>query len=172
MQADRYNATARTLHWLIAGMILANLATGLLHDPLEQLVRLMPFHKALGLTILVLSLVRLGWRLMWTAPAYPPMLRSGEVMVAKAVHAMLYALMIAMPVSGWIMTSAGQYPLSWFGLFDVPKFAVSKGGALAGAGHEMHELGGWIMLVLVAGHAGAALRHHLVLKDTVLRRML
>ncbi|GGZ05312.1 cytochrome b [Novosphingobium colocasiae] len=172
MQADRYNAVARLLHWLIAAMIAINLATGLLHDPLEKLIRLMPFHKALGLTVLVLSCARLGWRLAWTAPPTLPGMGAAEIAAARGVHVVLYALMIAMPLSGWIMSSASTYPLSWFGLFAVPKLAVAKGSALAGFAHEFHELGGWIMLALVAGHALAALRHHFILRDGVLRRML
>lgn len=172
MEADRYNATARLLHWLIAAMIAANLATGLLHDPLERVVELMPFHKALGLTVLALSCLRLGWRMVGRPPAYPASMARWEIVAARGVHALLYALMIAMPLTGWIVSSAGKYPLSWFGLFAVPKLAVAKGSALAGFGHEFHELGGWIMLALVAGHALAALRHHFILRDGVLRRML
>lgn len=168
----RYNAGARALHWLIAAMIALNLATGLLHDPLEDVVQLMPFHKALGLTILVLSLARLLLRLTWTAPAYPASLGAFEVLAAKAVHAVLYLLMIAMPLSGWVISSAGKYPLSWFGLFAWPKLPVARDSALAGAGHEFHEIGGWVLLALAIGHAAAALRHHFVLKDAILRRML
>lgn len=172
MPHDRYNAGARALHWAIAALILANLATGLLHDALEKVVALMPVHKAVGLTVLALSVVRLGWRLTWRAPAYPGSVSAGERGLAKAVHVALYVLMIAMPLSGWVMASAGKYPLSWFGLFDWPKLAVVKPSPLYGLGHEFHEIGGWVLLVLALGHAGAALRHHFVLRDGVLRRML
>jgi len=172
MGNDRYNAGARALHWTIAVLILANLASGLLHDALEGVVAVMPVHKAIGLTVLVLSLVRLGWRMAWKAPPYPASMGRGEIALAHAVHGLLYAFMIAMPLSGWIMASAGKYPLSWFGLFDWPKLAVTKGSTLYEVGHGFHGTGGWILLALALGHVAAALRHRFVLRDGVLRRML
>lgn len=168
---NRYNLGARTLHWAIALLILANLATGLLHDPLDGIVSLMPVHKAMGLTVLVLSLARVGWRLAFAAPAWPRAMTGVEIAAARAVHALLYLLMIAMPLTGWIMSSAGKYPLSWFGLFDWPKLAVTKASPVYGVSHEFHEIGGWVMLALVLGHVAAALRHHFILKDGLLRRM-
>ncbi len=172
MTTHKYNAGARALHWLIALLIIMNLASGLLHEPLEKVVELMPVHKAIGMSVLVLSLVRLGWRMAWTAPAYPASMTGLEVLAAKLVHLALYVFMIAMPLTGWIMSSAGKWPLSWFGLFDLPKLPVTKDSALAGIAHEGHELGGYLLLALVLGHVLAALRHHYLLKDDILRRML
>ncbi|WP_159976958.1 MULTISPECIES: cytochrome b [unclassified Novosphingobium] len=172
MGNNRYNAGARMLHWAIAVLILANLATGLLHDALEGVVAVMPVHKAVGLTVLVLSLARLGWRMCWKAPAYPGSMSGTEIAAAHILHALLYVLMIAMPLSGWIMSSAGKYPLSWFGLFDWPKLAVTKGSTLYEIGHSFHGIGGWTLLALVLGHVAAALRHQFLLRDAVLRRML
>ncbi|EJU11596.1 cytochrome B561 [Sphingomonas sp. LH128] len=165
MNTMKYNAGARTLHWIIALLIIGNLASGLLHFAI-------PVHKAIGLTVLVLSLARLGWRMAWKAPPYPASMSRAEVGLAHAVHGVLYLFMIAMPLSGWIIASAGKYPLSWFGVFQWPKLSVVKGSAIYGAGHEFHEIGGWVLLVLVLGHIAAALRHHFMLKDGVLRRML
>lgn len=165
MGSPRYNAGARTLHWTIAVLILANLASGLLHVAI-------PVHKAIGLTVLVLSLARLALRRTWKAPPYPASMSRAEVGAAHGVHAVLYLFMIAMPLTGWIIASAGKYPLTWFGLFAWPKLAVVKGSAVEGIGHQFHEFGGWLLLALVAGHIAAALRHHFVLKDRVLRRML
>lgn len=85
---------------------------------------------------------------------------------------LLYGLMLAMPLSGWIMASAGKYPLTWFGLFDLPKLPVTRADPLYELGHEGHEILGWVMLALVIFHVGAALRHHFVLRDNVLQRML
>lgn len=168
---ERYNAVARALHWIIAALIIGNIAGGLLHEPLEDVVNLMPLHKASGLTVLVLSLVRIAWRLTWRAPAYPAEMSALEVFAAKATHFAFYALMLAMPLTGWIMASAGKYPLSWFGLFDWPKLPVTRESPLYGIAHEGHELLGWLTLALVVLHVGAALRHHFLLKDNVLRRM-
>lgn len=168
----KYNAGARLLHWLIALLIIANIASGLLHDPLEDVINLMPAHKAIGMSVLALSLARLVLRMAWKAPPYPASMGGVEVLAARAMHFLLYGMMIGLPLSGWIMVSPGQYPLSWFGLFDIPKLPVMKESLLAGIGHEFHEIGGWLMLALLLGHAGAALRHHFILKDGVLRRML
>ena len=168
---ERYNAVARALHWIIAVLIIGNIAGGLLHEPLEDVVNLMPLHKASGLTVLVLSLVRIAWRLTWRAPAQPAGMSAFEVFAAKTTHIVFYALMLAMPLTGWIMASAGKYPLSWFGLFDWPKLAVTRESPVYGIAHEGHELLGWLTLALVVLHVGAALRHHFLLKDNVLRRM-
>ncbi|MBD3728221.1 MAG: cytochrome b [Sphingomonadales bacterium] len=169
--AIRYNRGARLLHWLIAALVIANLASGLLHDPLEDYVRLMPSHKAIGMSVLALSLARLAWRFTWRAPAYPEAMTAFERGSAKAVHALFYLLMLAMPLTGWIVSSASKYPLDWFGLFDIPKLAVTKGSATYGFGHEAHELLGYLFLALVVLHVAAALRHHFVLRDDILRRM-
>jgi cytochrome b561 len=93
-------------------------------------------------------------------------------LAARGVHVLLYGLMLAMPLSGWIMASAGKYPLTWFGLFDLPKLPVTRADPLYELGHEGHEILGWVMLALVIFHVGAALRHHFVLRDNVLQRML
>ncbi|GAB4481749.1 MAG: cytochrome b [Erythrobacter tepidarius] len=169
--AERYSRVARLLHWIIAVLILGNLAGGLLHDALEDVINLMPLHKASGMTVLALSLVRIAWRFTWRAPPHPAGMSGLEVLAAKATHVLFYVLMLAMPVTGWIMASAGKYPLSWFGLFDLPKLPVTRGSALYEIGHEGHELLGWMLLALVVLHVGAALRHHFILKDNVLRRM-
>jgi cytochrome b561 len=171
-RAARYNRTARALHWIIAALVIGNIAGGLLHDALEDVVNLMPLHKAAGMTVLVLTLARIAWRLTWTAPPQPASMSGLEVLVARAAHLLFYALMLAMPVTGWIMASAGKYPLTWFGLFDLPKLPVTREDPLYALGREGHELLGWLFLALAVLHIAAALRHHFILKDNVLRRML
>ncbi|MCF8707333.1 cytochrome b [Rhizorhapis sp. SPR117] len=170
---DRYSRVARWLHWVIALCIIAGIALGLLHDPLEDVFpAAMSIHKSLGLTVLVLVLIRLGWRLGHTPPPLPQEMPGWEKSLAKITHALFYVLMLVMPLSGWIFTSAGKNPLNWFGLFDVPKFAVSKEDAITGITHEGHELLGFFLAGLVVLHIAAALRHHFLLKDNVLNRML
>lgn len=168
----RYNRGARALHWAIAALVIANLATGLLHDPLEDYIRLMPFHKSTGLTILALSVLRLLWRATWQRPPYPSAVSQSAILFARIVQALFYVLMLVMPLTGWILASAGKYPLTWFDLFPVPKFGVSQESTTYAIGHEAHELLGWLFLLLVVLHIGAALRHHFLLKDPILRRML
>lgn len=170
----RYNAVAIALHWLIGGLIFVNLALGLLHDRLKDATgwQPIPLHKSIGLTVLALSLARLAWRLTNPPPPLPRDVGAGEGRVAHGVHWLFYALMILMPLTGWIMSSAGRYPLDWFGLFPVPRFGVTKADAIVGLSDKGHLVLGWLLLLLALGHAAAALRHHFILRDAVLARML
>lgn len=168
----RYNRGARALHWLMAALVLANLLSGLLNDALEDTVRLIPAHKAMGMTILALTVVRILWRFTWQHPPYPRTVTRWEATSARIVQGMFYGLMLIMPVSGWIMASAGKYPLSWFGLFDLPKLAVARTDPAYLVGREAHGILGWLLLALLVLHVGAALRHHFLLRDNVLERMM
>jgi cytochrome b561 len=169
---ERYNRVARFLHWSIAALVIGNIAGGLLHEPLEDVVRLIPVHKAIGMTVLALTLVRIAWRFTWRAPPHPAGMSALEIAAARAVHGVFYGLMLAMPLTGWIIASAGKYPLSWFGLFDLPKLPVTRADPLYGAASEGHEILGWLFLALAILHIAAALRHHVLIKDNVLRRMM
>ena len=165
----RYSSVAIAFHWTIAALILVNLAIGLLHDAFKG-VPLMPLHKSIGLTVLVLSIARLGWRLGHPAPALPAGIPGWQRGLAGLTHAALYALMILMPLTGWWFVSAAtkKNPLDWFGLFPIPYLPVTAGGGLT---HEAHEILGWAMLALIVLHVGGALKHHLIDRDTILLRM-
>lgn len=169
---ERYIRVARLLHWVMAALLIGNLAGGLLHDALEDTINLIPLHKSIGLTVLALTIARIAWRFTWQHPPYPPAMPPWQIAAARAVQAAFYGLMLAMPLTGWVMASAGKYPLGWFGLFDVPKFAVAKDSALYLTSREGHEVLGWLFVALIAVHVAAALRHHFLLKDRVLERML
>lgn len=168
----KYDAVARILHWVIGLAIIAALVLGLCHDEWKTSQWMPGVHKSLGITILALSFLRLGWRLTHTPPALPSTMAAWQVSLAKATHWLFYIMMIGVPLSGWIFSSSGPYPLNWFGLFDIPKFAVEKGSPLAEAAHEGHEIMGTLLIPLLALHILAALYHHRWLKDDVLRRML
>lgn len=167
----RYHAVARSLHWTIGALIIVNLILGIGHDPLGEILPAMPIHKAIGMTVLALSLVRLGWRLTHPAPPFPAHMAAWERGAAQAMHWLFYGLMIALPMTGWIFSSAGKYPISWFGLFEIPKLAVEKGSALAEVTHEAHEILGYAWAALLLIHVGAALRHHFVVEDGLMARM-
>jgi cytochrome b561 len=167
----RYNRGARIFHWLIAVLVILNIILGLFHDPLGEIAPVMPFHKATGILILALSLGRIGWRFAHPAPPLPADVRGWQRTAAHLNHFAFYALMLLMPLSGWIMSSAGPRPISFYSVFDVPKFAVEKGSPLAGVAHEGHMILGYLFAALVVLHVAAALRHHFVLKDQLLRRM-
>jgi cytochrome b561 len=163
----RYSTVAMAFHWTIAVLVIANLVIGIFHDA----IGLMSAHKAIGLTVLALTAGRVAWRLLHRPPPLPAQTPGWERGLAHATHWALYALMIAMPVTGWLMVSgsATRRPLDWFGLFDLPYLPV--GQAAGGFGHDAHGVLGWLMLALVLLHVAAALRHWLILRDGVMARM-
>lgn len=169
---DRYTTVARWLHWIIAIMVIGNIIGGLAHDALEDVLPVIPMHQAAGITILLLTLVRIGWRLSHPAPPLPAEMPGWEKVAAHATHFLFYALLLLVPISGWVMSSASDKPLTWFWLFPVPKFGVTREDALFDVAHEGHEIMGLLFGALALLHIAAALRHHFILKDGVLRRML
>lgn len=164
---DRYDGVAIAFHWSIAAMVLLNLVSGLFYRPLFFT------HKAIGITVLVLSIGRLLWRMTHRVPPPPADLPRWQQLVARGTHYAFYVLILALPISGWVMSSATdeRRPLTWFGLFDIPYLSMGPGPA-GGSAHDAHVLLGWLTLALVALHVGAALRHHFLLRDRVVSRML
>lgn len=171
IRTDRYNRVAVVLHWLIAALVLFNLFVGLFHESLLDGVPVMGTHKAFGMLILLLTLVRIGWRFGHPVPPMPADTAAWERMTAKATHIAFYLLLLILPLSGWVMSSGARTPrpISMFGLFDVPLLPVSK--AAGGAAHEAHEVLGYVFVVLVILHIAAALRHQFLLKDGMMDRM-
>lgn len=129
-------------------------------------------HKSIGLTVLVLGVGRLLWRLAHKPPPLPQAVAGWRASAARLTHAGFYVLMIALPLSGWLRVSSGKYPLRWFELFTVPKFPIAPDTAGAAAAAQAHEILAWTMLLLVTLHLFAALHHHFRLRDAVLLRML
>ncbi|PKP94259.1 MAG: cytochrome B [Alphaproteobacteria bacterium HGW-Alphaproteobacteria-16] len=169
--ADRYNNVAILLHWSIAVLVILNLVIGLGHDALPRAWGVMPIHKAIGITVLFLSVVRLGWRLAHTPPPFVATTRAWERALASTVHWLFYVLLIVVPLTGWLMVSGTETrrPLTFFGLFDIPYLPV--GIAAGDFGHESHEVLGLLMAALVILHIGAALLHQFVKRDVTLSRM-
>ncbi|MET0309823.1 MAG: cytochrome b [Sphingomonas sp.] len=171
-RGDRYSRGAIAFHWVIAALVLFNLWLGLFHDGLPREWKVMPLHRSIGITVLVLTIGRIAWRLAHKPPHLSDLVPAWERATAKTVHFILYALLLILPVTGWLMSSnpAKPRPFSWFFLFEVPKLPATP--AIASGAHEMHELLGYLMTALVLIHIVAALRHHLLLRDRVLARML
>ncbi len=169
--SERYSRVAIALHWIIGLAILFNLWLGFFHDGLPRDWKVMPVHKAVGMTILLLSVARLLWRFARPAPPLVPM-PGWQQTASKISHFLLYFLMIAMPLTGWMMSSGAETrrPLEWFGLFPIPYLPVGRGAGEFG--HEAHEILGFAMAGLVVLHFLAALYHHLILRDSTLVRML
>jgi cytochrome b561 len=168
-----YKLPAITLHWLIALLIIGLLALGLTMEdfPMPAKFTAIQFHKSVGLLVLMLVVVRVAYRFTNPAPMLPKGTPKWQVGLAHATHTFLYVLMFAMPISGWLMSDAAGYHPAFFGLQIVPTL-VEQGNAWGKVFHETHEIGGNLFLFLLAMHVGAALFHHVWVKDDILRRML
>ena len=154
---------------LIVQVTLASLADDL---PLGmKKLALLARHKSVGITILGLAVLRLLWRWMNPTPALPDTLKPYERVLATLTHAGLYIILFAMPLSGWIMSSARGFPVSWFGFIQLPD-PVAKNKAVYDAMLQTHETLAWVLYAIVTVHVLAALKHHFMLKDHVLKRML
>lgn len=171
--AGRYTAVSKTLHWLIALLAFSQLAMGKFFevDP-DEPGSLFDWHTAFGMSVLALMVVRLGWRLTHTVPALPRTTPGWQQIAAKTTHIAFYMLLIALPVSGWLLTSVDGDAVSFFGWFTVPSLPVSGGEASEDLIGEIHELLGNVLLVLAGIHVLAGLKHHYIDRDDVLRRML
>ena len=170
----RWGAAALAFHWLIAALIFVQLPLGLIASKLPpdmEKLALLASHKSIGLTILALAAVRLAWRSLNPTPSLPHTLRPHERLLAHFSHAALYALMFAMPLTGWIMSSARGFPVSWFDLFQVPNL-VGKSEPLFNAMVVTHAVLAIALAGFLALHIAAALKHHFVLRDETLRRIL
>jgi cytochrome b561 len=175
-----YTLTAKVLHWLIAIAIIGMLCLGWSFDYLprnETKFALMQLHKSVGITILLLSLMRLVWRLLHRAPPLPADMPAWEKSAAHIGHFLLYFFMIAMPLSGWIMVSASAHniPTILYGHFPWPSFPGVAGSPdreqIGRLMNDVHGYSGFILSVLVVGHIAAALKHHFMSKDDILLRM-
>lgn len=171
IEGERYSSGAIVFHWLIALLVVTNLALALLYESLLDGVKwVMPAHMAIGITVLVLTLVRIAWRLGHRPPPLP--LTGWQRGAVKAVHVAFYVLLLAVPLAGWAFVSgaAKRFPITWFGLFDIPFLPVSR--AAGGIAKEAHEIMAFLVLGLIVLHVAAALRHHYLLRDDGLTRML
>lgn len=173
--SDRWGAVSQALHWLVVLLILALVVIGLTMTELPKTPKwfwVYTMHKSLGITVLALMLLRLGWRLYAGRPNPVPGTPTWQQRIASTTHFLLYALVLAQPISGWIYDSAsGLRPFRLFGLRAMPKL-VAPDDSVRDLALEAHEWGIWILLALVVLHAGAALHHHLFRNDATLARML
>ena len=171
---DRYSTVAVILHWGIALAILAQVLLITAHEATEGPLsrEFVEVHKALGITILLATLFRIIWRLMNPAPPLPADMKPWEKVAARVTHVGFYVLLIFMPLSGWAAMSARGRDISFWGLFNWPLLPIGGGREMARTILERHEMGMKVIYVLVALHVLAALKHHFVDRDGVLRSML
>lgn len=174
----RYSPVAMALHWILAIALVAIFAVGVYMADLPfspQRLKLYNWHKWAGVTILLLSVVRLAWRLTHTPPALP-----GKVLVAMpswqtaayhATHVAMYALFFIVPLVGWAYSSAAGFPIVLFGVLPLPDL-VSADKALAELIKPWHEISAFALAGLVVLHVAAAIKHQLVDRDGLMQRML
>ena len=168
-----YDPGLRAIHWLMAALIFVALPLGVsaaLAPRGAMRLEIVFFHKSIGVTVLGLIALRIVWRLIVGAPAYAEPLGKLIHGASRAGHLALYALMIAMPVSGYVGSTAGGRPVSWFGLFELPRL-VGKNESLAAAAGWAHLLFAWMLAFVLAAHLGAVVWHAAIKRDSVLTRM-
>jgi cytochrome b561 len=180
---DRYTRTAINLHWIIAVLIVVNVAFGLLAESMgDENIRFMfDTHKSIGITVFGLVVLRLLWRMTHKPPALPLDYKPWERTVSKAAHWSLYGLMFFMPLTGWLHDSAweaaAEIKLNYFGLFELPRLGwimemepVAK-KVWHGILGEAHEIGAYALYALVFLHVAGALKHQWIDKKRELQRM-
>jgi cytochrome b561 len=170
----RYDAVAQSFHWLIAALVVTQFVLAWSAEDLPlglHKLALFARHKSFGMTVLMLAVLRLVWRLWHAPPPLPDGMSWIERKLAHATHVAFYVLLFAMPLTGWLMSSAKNYSVSWFGLFTWPNLIGKNEDAFA-ALRDAHDVLSWFLLGLAILHVLAALKHHFIARDSVLRRML
>ena len=174
MTQDRYTGTALTLHWLAALLIFCGAGLGLFMTGLEfspAKFRYYAWHKWLGITVFLLAALRLSWRAAHPPPPPPLLMPAWQVRASRIAHGTLYVLMLAIPLSGWIYSSATGVSVVYLGLVPLPDL-VPKDREYARMLLIVHKTLNYTLAAVVLAHVVAALKHHCVDRDDVLARML
>jgi cytochrome b561 len=168
----RYSLPAVALHWLMAVGLLGAIAMGWYISELPmslQRLKLINWHKWFGITLLLLFVLRLAWRLYRKPPPAVPA-PAWQNRLASGVHGLLYLLMAAVPLLGWSYSSAAGFPVVWLGVLPLPDL-VSPDKALAETLKGLHKIAAWSLLTLILVHVAAALKHQLIDRDRLIARM-
>lgn len=170
---EKFGPVAIFLHWFIAGCIVLSVAFGLISgyaDTAEVTRATLGIHQSLGVTIFLLALARLGWRLTHPAPKLPSAMSRSQKIAAAVTHGTLYLILFVLPVTGYVGLAARGRPITMFGLFDLPN-VVTRSLKLSAAYQNVHNNLQYILYALLILHVGAALYHQFVIKDGLLGRM-
>jgi cytochrome b561 len=191
---QRYTKTAIILHWVVGLLIIAMLALGLwmsglpkdapktatfdlfnwglytvtLPEPVSVRTFYFNLHKSIGITVMALILLRIFWRLTHVVPAFPDTMKGWEKILADLGHKALYVMMVVLPLSGFIMSIYSKWGILWFGL---PLVDGLDNPQLRDFFKAVHEISAWIILALIVVHVAAAIKHKLIDKDEVMKRM-
>jgi cytochrome b561 len=169
----RYGAVAQLFHWAIVALVITQFVLARRAEGLSPVAKIgvLATHKSVGITILGLALLRLTWRLFNPVPPLPAGTPRWQDRAAHVSHFLLYALLFITPVLGWLMSSARNFSVSWFGLVQLPDF-IAPNRATYETLHEAHEIMAYSLAGIAIVHAAAALKHHFFDRNDVLRRML
>ena len=174
MDHSRYTQPAIGLHWLIALIVFMLFPVGLYMADLPvspTKLKLYSYHKWAGVTVFALALLRVWWRATHAAPPLPASMPRWQQAFAHATHHLLYLLLFAIPLSGWLMSSAKGFQTVYFGVLPIPDL-LAKNKELGEQLEVVHMLLNYTMAALLAAHIAAALKHHFVDRDDILTRML
>jgi cytochrome b561 len=171
--SEQWGLVSKTLHWGMAVVVIGMLWVGLWMtslSPSDTKWSFYAIHKSTGLMVLFLALLRLGWRLLGRVPTYPPDMPLYQKSLSSLTVFALYALMFAMPLTGFVMSAFGGYPVPFFGLFTIPALAEGKTAA-SDIGSQLHTVLGWSFITLLIFHTLGACYHHWIRRDALLARM-
>ena len=174
MEVKHYTRTAKVLHWLMAVLLFGLLALGSYMQDLPlspEKLQFYSWHKWAGVSAFLLVLLRLLWRITHRPPALPETMPKLLQFAAHAGHLALYGLMLAIPLSGWLMSSAKGFQTVWFGVLPIPDL-LDKNKELGDLLQTVHMSLNLLFVVVLLGHIGAALKHHFIDKDDILIRIL
>ncbi len=169
----RYSTWAIALHWLIAILVIVNWRLAEAFEEAADADKLFWInqHKTLGITILLLSVLRLVWRMAHTPPALPDQMAGWEKLLARSIHTIFYIMLIGLPFGGWLASSYSGYPIRFWGLFDWPLLPVLENKDMGHKLAEAHGAGGEVLLILIALHIVGALKHQFIDKLPSFSRM-
>ena len=173
-QLPAYTNTAIAMHWLVALLVFVTFPVGVIMSEMAlspDKLRMLSYHKWLGVTVFILLVVRLVWRVAHKPSPLADSMPQWQVVAAKAVHVLLYVLLFAIPLSGWLMSSAKGFQTVYLGVLPLPDL-LTKDKALGNALNNLHLVLNITMLLLVTAHVAAALKHQFVDRDGTLARML
>ena len=169
---NRYGIIAILLHWLIATLIIGMLILGLYmvdQPDSPDKMKLFGWHKEFGFVVLTFAFIRVYWRLINQTPDLK--IPAWEALSSRLVHWTLYGFMFAMPLTGWLLSSAAGYPVSFFGLFTIPTL-IARNEQLMHLFGTLHQWLAYTLIALIALHTAAAFKHHFIDKDNILKRMI
>lgn len=169
---NRYSIVSLILHWLIAALVLTQVVLITAHEAGDPQRTFISLHKSVGISILLLTLGRIGWRIANPAIALPSHQPAWQRLLARVTHVLFYVVLIVIPLTGWMASSAMGRDIVWFGLFNWPLLPIGGGRDMAGLLMNIHGLVVKGLYVLIALHVLGALKHHFIDRDNVLHRMI